>query len=171
MKKALLIRGINVGGGNRLPMADLKAMLSELGASDVQTYIASGNAVFTGDIAASDISDAVFAAKGFRPRVMVLDETDFRMIARANPYPEATEVGKSLHVFYLTGPAHFDDAAAMALKADSERYHVTERAIYLHAPDGIGRSKLVEKIDKLAGVPTTARNWNTVAKLLEMLEA
>ena len=152
-------------------MADLTEMLTGLGASDVRTYIASGNAVFSGDVAADAISDAINAAKGFRPRVMVMEEPDFRLIARANPYPEATEVGKSLHVFYLTGPAHFDDAAAMALKADSERYHVTERAIYLHAPDGIGRSKLAEKLDKLAGVPTTARNWNTVAKLLEMLEA
>lgn len=170
MKNVLLIRGINVGGGNRLPMAELLAMLEGLGATDVRTYIASGNAVFSGDVSADDISEAIFDAKSFRPRVMVLDGSDFRTIARANPYPEATAVGKSLHVWYLTGPAHFDDAGAQKLKVDSERYHVTDRAIYLHAPDGIGRSRLVEKFEKLAGVPMTARNWNTVSKLLDMLE-
>lgn len=168
MKKVLLIRGINVGGGNRLPMAELKKILVGLGASDIQTYIASGNAVFAGDVGEDAISDAIKAEKGFRPRVMVLDVGTFRLIAKANPFdvPE----GKMLHVWYLTGPAHFDDALAQELMVETEKYHVTDRAIYLFAPDGIGRSKLAEKLEKIAGVPLTSRNWNTVSKLLNMLE-
>ncbi len=169
MKKVLLLRGINVGGGNKLPMAELRGILEGLGASEVQTYIASGNVVFTGDLGEEEISDAIEAAKGFRIRVMVLEADSFRLIATACPF-DAPE-GKMLHVWYLTGPARFDEALAAELKADSERYHVTDRAIYLLAPEGIGRSKLAEKMDKVAGVQTTARNWNTVTKLLEMLDA
>ncbi len=167
MKKVLLLRGINVGGGNKLPMVDLRAILESLGARDVQTYIASGNVVFSGDVSENAISGAIEAAKGFRVRVMVLNADSFRLIAKACPF-DAPE-GKMLHVWYLTGPARFDDDLAAELKAQSEQYHVTDRAIYLLAPDGIGRSKLAEKMDKVAGVQTTARNWNTVTKLLEML--
>lgn len=171
MKQVLLLRGINVGGHRKLPMKELSAILEGLGAVDVQTYIQSGNVVLTGDLSNDAISDAIEVAKGFRPLVMLLNAADFQRIAKVNPYPEATSEGKSLHIWFLTAPAHFDDVTAQALAKDNERFHVTERAVYLHAPDGIGRSKLAEKLERLAGVPTTARNWNTIAKLLEMLDA
>lgn len=170
-RQILLLRGINVGGNKKLPMKDLTAILEALGAANVQTYIQSGNAILSGDLTDTQISDAIELTRGFRPRTMLLNADTFRLIAQANPYPEATSEGKVLHVWFLTAPAHFDDKTARRLATETERFHVTERAIYLHAPDGIGRSKLAAKLEKIAGVPTTARNWNTIAKLSEMLDA
>lgn len=170
MKQVLLLRGINVGGHRKLPMKELVAILEGLGASDVRTYIQSGNAVLSGGLSGAQISDAIEAAKGFRPLVLLLDGDKFRLIAKANPYPEAVIDGKSLHIWFLTAPSAFDDNKAGELAKNNERFHVSERAVYLHAPDGIGRSKLADKLEKIAGVPTTARNWNTIAKLLGMLD-
>lgn len=73
-----------------------------------------------------------------------------------------------LHIWFLSSAPKFDTARADALAIASESYHVTDQAIYLHAPDGIGRSKLAAAMEKIAGVPATARNWNTVAKLLAL---
>ncbi len=165
----VLLRGINVGGHNKLPMVELKDTLTELGATDVQTYIQSGNAVIQGDIAAVAISDAIEKAKGFRPQVMVLPLQAFVHIVNACPFP--TDNGKALHVWFLSETPDFDTVKADALAIPSESYLVTDRAVYLHAPDGIGRSKLAAKIENLAGVPATARNWNTVCKLLALANA
>ena len=170
-RQVLLLRGINVGGRNTLPMKDLTGLLTKLGATDIQTYIQSGNAVFTGALEPATLSDAIEASKGFRPLVHILSAEDFRTIAAANPYPESEPEGKTLHIWFLTTPAEFDTDKAQKLAIASERFHVSTQAIYLHAPDGIGRSKLAGKLEKLAGVPITARNWNTIAKLLEMVEA
>ena len=162
----LLLRGINVGGHNKLPMAELKDVLTGLGARDVQTYIQSGNAVFTGDITADDIAVAIDEAKGFRPKVMILGLEVFIQIAGACDFP--TDDGKLVHLWFLCGKPEFDDAKAAVLAIPSEKYLVTDQAIYLHAPDGIGRSKLAAAMEKLAGVPATARNWNTVSKMLAL---
>lgn len=170
-KQVLLLRGINVGGHNKLPMKDLALILEGLGASNVQTYIQSGNVVLSGTLRETAISDAIEAAKGFRPQVLLIDADKFQRIAKVNPYPAATAEGKTLHIWFLSAPANFNDAKARELATETERFHITERAIYLHAPDGIGRSKLATKLETLAGVPATARNWNTIAKLLEMLDS
>jgi len=162
----VLLRGINVGGYNKLPMAEFKDVLTGLGARDVQTYIQSGNAVMQGDIAAGAIADAIEAAKGFRPAVMTVSLEAFIEIANANNFP--TEDGKLLHVWFVAEKPKFDFTKADALAIPSEQYLVTDQAVYLHAADGIGRSKLAAAMEKLAGVPATARNWNTVAKLLAL---
>jgi len=162
----VLLRGINVGGHNKLPMTELTGILNALGAQDVKTYIQSGNAVFRGDINADAISTSIEAAKGFRPSVIVIPRATFVAIADANPFPDVE--GKTLHIWFLTKPPNFDIDRAAKLATSTERYHVTNGAIYLHAPDGIGRSKLAAKIEALAHVPATARNWNTVTKLLTL---
>ncbi len=166
-KNVLLLRGINVGGHGKLPMADLKDILASLGASDIQTYIQSGNAVFDGDLNADDISNAINASKGFQPRVLLLTADNFKAIAAANPVPNA--VGNQHHVWFAAAPFEFDNTTAETLRKPSERIEISNKAIYLHAPDGVGRSKLAEKIEKLAGVDCTARNLNTVNKLLGMI--
>ncbi|MEE9453403.1 MAG: DUF1697 domain-containing protein [Paracoccaceae bacterium] len=167
----VLLRGINVGGHNKLPMAEFVGILTGLGASGVKTYIQSGNAVMRGDVSAEAIAGAIEKAKGFRPKVMVLPLADFKAIAAGNPFHVARSEGKTLHIWFLAKPAEFDDSHAARLMIASEQYHVTNHAIYLHAPDGIGRSKLAAAMEKLANVPATARNWNTVAKLLDLAEA
>lgn len=162
----ILLRGINVGGHNKLPMAEFKTVLEGLGARDVKTYIQSGNAVLRGNIDGQAIGAAIEDAKGFRPSVMVLSRARFVAIADANPFPNAE--GKTVHIWFLAEPPHFDTKRADELATSTERYRVTDTAIYLHAPDGIGRSKLAAKIEALAQVPATARNWNTMIKLLTL---
>lgn len=162
----VLLRGINVGGHNKLPMAELTDILVGLGARNVKTYIQSGNAVMQGEIGSESIAQAIEASKGFKPEVSVIPLAVFADIANANPFSEAE--GKTLHVWFLSGAPTFDTQRADTLAIDSEHYQVTDKAIYLHAPDGIGRSKLAASMEKIAGVPATARNWNTVNKLLAL---
>lgn len=171
----MLLRGINVGGTGTLRMADLRALLEKLGGQHVDTYIQSGNVVFSGLVDADAFGEIVAAeielAHGFRPRVLVVAEEDFREICRNYPFRDAFEAPKTGHVWFLSGPATPDAAALSALAADSERFEIAERAFYLHAPDGIGRSKLAERAERLLGVPATARNLNTCQKLVAMLDA
>ena len=169
-----LLRGINVGGKHVVPMQELRDMLAALGCESVQTYIQSGNAVFVSDDTASDISGSLQAAIlqrfGFEPQVLVLTAARFREIAQANPYADKDADPRSLHVWFLTdapGTPQLD--ALEAVKASNEQFELREDAFYLYAPDGIGRSRLASKTDRCLGVATTARNWRTVTKLLQLL--
>lgn len=170
-----LFRGINVGGHNVLPMQDLVSILQGLGLRDVRTYIQSGNAVFRSpgsDAAAlSDrIGAAVEASHGFRPEVMVLSLEELRAAEEACPYPVDPD-SKLVHLCFLAGPALDPDLEKMdAMKTATEEYVLADRVLYLHAPDGIGRSKLAAKVERLLGVSTTGRNWRSVTKILEMAE-
>lgn len=112
----VLLRGINVGGHNKLSMKDLREILEALGYESVKTYIQSGNVV-------------------------------------------------------LSGPATADVDAMQACKGPTEKFTLTDDALYLHAPDGIGRSKFAAAAERLLGVEATGRNLNTVRKLLEMLSS
>ncbi len=171
----MLLRGINVGGANALRMDALKALLATLGCREVQTYIQSGNVIFSGlvDAAAFEeiVADEIALSHGFRPQVLVIAEEDFREIVAGYPYPEAFEAPKTGHVWFLAGAADPDRSALAGLAAASERFELTERAFYLHAPDGIGRSKLAERAERLLRVPATARNLGTCRRLLAMLDA
>jgi len=169
MKSVILLRGINVGGHGKLPMKELCRMLEGLGASRPRSYIQSGNVVVEGEIDARAVEAAIEAAKGFRPQVMVISAEAFKGIAAQTPFVEPE--GKLVHIWFATSAFTFDQGTADNLRAESEALYIGDRAIYLHAPNGIGRSKLAEKIERLAGVPCTARNMNTVRKLLEMLDA
>jgi uncharacterized protein (DUF1697 family) len=171
-----LFRGINVGGKHILPMQDLRDLLAELGCENVRTYIQSGNAVFS----ASDdrislsarITSTIEDRFGFAPQVLLLTVERFVAIASANPYPEAEVTPKFLHVWFLTEKAGNPDIDEMnSIKAENERFTLTDDALYLHAPDGVGRSRLAAKIDRHLGVSTTARNWRTVGKLIDLTES
>ncbi|MGD9634932.1 MAG: DUF1697 domain-containing protein [Pirellulales bacterium] len=169
-----LLRGINVGGKGTLPMKELTAILESLGCSNVRTYIQSGNAVFQhkpADAAklASKLSAAIDKARGFAPQVVVLEAKQLDKIAKANPFPEAEAEPKSLHVWFPSAKAaEADTKAIAALQSKSERFKITANAFYLHAPDGIGRSKLAASVERHLGVAATARNWRTVCALLEI---
>tara|TARA_R110002124_G_scaffold9495_2_gene48675 strand:- start:577 stop:1110 length:534 start_codon:yes stop_codon:yes gene_type:complete len=164
----ILLRGINVGGHGKLPMADLRYIVTAKGAQNVQTYIQSGNVTLQGprpDTAA--LADEIEARHGFRRPIMVLSADEFGAIMRACPFEPAE--GKHLHVFF-TGPLDAPDLSApLALAADDEQLFAGPNAVYLHAPGGIGRSKLAETLPNHLPPETTARNWNTVLKLAEML--
>lgn len=168
-----LLRGINVGGKNLLPMKDLVALLEALGAQGVRTYIQSGNAVFRHRDPSTKLVKRVRAAihksHGFDPHVLLTDLSSLERAAAANPFPEGESDPKSLHLFFLSGkPKKPNMDALEELRAPRERFHLGALAFYLHAPDGIARSKLAARAEKALGVPVTARNWRTVGKVIEL---
>ncbi len=169
-----LFRGINVGGRNVLPMTELLRELQSLNLENVRTYIQSGNVVFRAQRRVSKTLGTKIATKiekrhGFRPHVLILSADELANAIESNPFPEAEAEPKSLHLFFLSSVATAADSVSISeRKSPSERYHLTDRVFYLHAPDGIGRSKLAASVEKLLGVTVTARNWRTVQKLWEM---
>ncbi|MAS41166.1 MAG: hypothetical protein CMK33_05555 [Porticoccaceae bacterium] len=170
-----LLRGINVGGRHRLPMAQLRALLEGLGLRQVRTYIQSGNLVFVTpaapDAALADaISRAIESAHGFAPHVLLVDEARWRTMVATHPAPDAD--GKTVHAFFLDAvPSAPDHARLEALRADSETLTLGESVVWLHAPEGIGRSKLAAGLEQALGVTTTARNAHTVQALTALIDA
>jgi uncharacterized protein (DUF1697 family) len=169
-----LFRGINVLGSHMLPMRELKLLLEKNGCVDVRTYIQSGNAIFRSATAdttrlARQLTIAVSRRHGFEPRVLVLTQGEFGRAVAGNPFPEAAEHPRSLHLFFLAEPPRKWDLKSLeALKAKSERFVLKDKVLYLHTPDGFGTSKLAARVERLMGVEATARNWRTVTTLFEM---
>jgi len=168
-------RGINVGGNNLLPMKGLVALLQKLGFADVQTYIQSGNAVFRSNRkSAAAIEKQIVAAVsktfGFESRVLLLSAKDLGKAIAANPFPHGASDHKSLHLYFLATPPKTPSLDALnALKASTESFLLSNKVFYLHAPDGIGKSKLAVSAEKLLGVAATARNWRTVLSVQAMV--
>ncbi|WP_055494659.1 DUF1697 domain-containing protein [Streptomyces sp. TP-A0356] len=177
---AALLRGINVGGSRKLPMADLRTLLTGLGHTGAATYLQSGNAVFTADHGdeeslAAELSEAIEKHVGFPVDVLVRDHAYLRAVREACPFPAGELEGRQLHVTYFSKPvdaerfAEIDPAAYLP-----EEFRLGDRALYLYAPDGLGRSKLAEHLSRprlSGGVIATTRNWNTVVKLEELTGA
>ncbi|MFF7378076.1 DUF1697 domain-containing protein [Streptomyces massasporeus] len=177
---AALLRGINVGGSRKVPMADLRTLLADLGLGDVRTYLQSGQAVFSSghgdeESLAGEIARAIEKRFGFGVDVIVRDHAYLRAIADACPFPAADLEPKQLHVTYFSAPVTPDRFAEIDQEAYlPEEFRLGDRALYLYAPDGLGRSKLAEHLSKpriTKGVIATSRNWNTVVKLVEMTGA
>jgi uncharacterized protein (DUF1697 family) len=170
---AAFLRGINVGGHNILPMQELRNILALLGCNNVATYIQSGNAVFhSGDgpkALQAKITAAIKQVFGFAPRVLLLTNLELQSVLAANPFPAAAETPNLLHVWFFAARARKPDRAALdALRSETERYELAANALYLHAPDGIGRSRLAARVEHCVGVETTDRNWRTVSKVADM---
>ena len=168
---AAFLRGINVGGRNRLPMRDLVSAIESVGGTHVRTYLQSGNAVFDapGEDTAERLEAAIEEAHGCRPRVLILGGARLRRAVEQNPFPEAEATPTSLHLFFLfSEPSPTAIEALDEVRAPSERVEARDGVVYLHAPDGIGRSKLAERIGRSLGVEATARNWRTVTRVAEM---
>lgn len=169
-----LLRGINVVGRNRLTMGELVSIFESLGLEDVETYIQSGNVVFrsSGEVSPAldeEIAGAIEDRHGFRPRVLILGPDRLREAIESNPFPEAEVSPKAVHLYFLMSEPDTPDPGSLArLAAPTERFHVAGDILYLHAPDGIGRSKLAAAVEKRLGVAATARNWRTVRKLWAM---
>ena len=170
-----LFRGINVGGNNILPMAKLKSDLESLKIKNVRTYIQSGNAVFdsspkTASSLTKNIGRRIEQQHGFRPHLLIFNRNDLLTAIESNPFPKAVSDPRTLHFFFLAEPASDPDMEALEnAKASTEKYKLTDRVFYLHAPDGIARSKLAANAEKHLGVVTTARNYRTVDRVLSMV--
>lgn len=178
-KYAALLRGINVGGAKKVPMAELREVLTELGLTGVQTYLQSGNAVFTSPekdpaALARELERAIEARFGFRVACLVVDGQYLRAVAEACPFPAAELEGKQLHATFLSaqpGEERFTSIDGPSFLP--EEYRIGDRVVYLYAPDGLGRSKLGEALHKpsvFKGIDATSRNWNTVVKLVELTQ-
>lgn len=174
---AALLRGVNVSGRRKVPMAELRALLTELGHRDVQTYLQSGNAVFTSgsgdeDALARALERAIENRFGFTVGCVVRGGAYLSAVAEACPFPAASLEGKQLHVTYFSEPVGSERLASLDQAAYlPEELRLGDRALYLYAPDGLGRSRLAVALSRpslFEGITATTRNWNTVARLAEL---
>jgi uncharacterized protein (DUF1697 family) len=180
-----LLRGINLGRRNKVAMADLRRVVSSLGHTDVATYIQSGNVAFTPasadgpDALAAALERAISAELGVSPRVVVLTREQLARVVRDNPYPDEDNP-KAVHAVFLTadpGPelagVVADAQRKAAAKGSRDTATLVGRTLFLHTPDGFGRSELAAALVARAGRSEpagTARNWSTVGKLLAMCQ-
>ena len=177
-----LLRGINLGPHKRVAMPALRTLVESLGHTEVATYIASGNVVFTATGATTTLADelekAIADELGVTCRVVVLTTDELVKAAAGNPYPDEPDP-KRVHAIFLTGPAgaaarkRLDQAREkLGEKVGRDEAEIVGRVLYLHTPDGFGRSELAKVLSRPGGAAEgTARNWATVTKLLTMCEA
>lgn len=179
MKYVALLRGINVAGQKRVPMADLKKVFEGLKFKNIETYIQSGNVVFeyhewkTGPMVMA-IEKAIEKKFGFEVDVVVRTEKDWPKILKSNPYTaEAKKDPKFLHVFMLEGKPRDPKLDELATYCQNgEKFTLRSSELYVYYGAGAGKSKLVlSVIEKKLGTSGTARNWLTMQTLAEMLEA
>jgi uncharacterized protein (DUF1697 family) len=172
----LLLRGVNVGGHNRVPMADLRALLAALGCEDVTTYLQSGNAVCRSTAVpgrlASDLEAALAAELGVTVRVLVRTAAEVAAAVAANPLEASTDDPKRLHVLFLeTAPdgGRVDALVAEAADLAPERLGVSGAEAYLFTPAGYHDARLTGAfVERRLGRVGTARNWRTVLALADL---
>lgn len=173
-----LLRGVNVGGNNKLPMTHLSAMFSAAGCESVRTYIQSGNAVFqatpavAGKIAAR-IADRIEKDFGYRTPVILRTAPELAAVIANNPFLAAGASEESLHVMFLAdAPGTGAVQSLDPLRSPPDEFRVRGRDVYMHLPNGAARSKLTNQyFDSKLKTVGTARNWRTVNKLFELMEA
>lgn len=168
-----LIRGINVGGKNMVPMKTLVPDLEEAGCTKVKTYLQSGNVVLThksknAAVVEALVAQTIVARHGFRPAVMALTAAELSETIAANPFKAAEANHKTMHVAFLADEPSAIAVAGLAKYKTTDDYAVIGRRLYLHTPEGLLSSKIAERPDKLLGVAATARNWRTVTALAAM---
>ena len=171
-----LLRGINVGGHNSLPMAGLRDLCAGLGWQDVRTYIQSGNIVFNAkgkqpDLE-SELEKAINQEFGLRIPVIVRSAKQWAGYVDQNPLPDDSDKEPNMvHLALAKSRPAAGAADRLQERAkDGERVLQAGDALWIHYPKGAGRSKLTPVLfDKLAGSPVTSRNWRTVLKLQEMV--
>ncbi len=155
-------------------MKDLVGILEGIGCEKIKTYIQSGNAVFQfkgnkTDTIAEEISSKILESHGFKPKVLLVKDKELEDALNNNPFK--TMEGKSLHFFFLASPPAKPNLDELAnVKSISEEFLLDNNIFYLYAPDGIGRSKVAARVEHALRVPVTARNWNTVSKLIAMFK-
>jgi uncharacterized protein (DUF1697 family) len=177
-----LLRGINVGGRNKVAMSALRQVVASLGHSEVATYIQSGNVVFSSPLTdtgrlAADIEKAIAERMKVRPRVIVLSRDELAAVVADNPYPDEPHARRLHAVFRDAEPGPEALAALAAAQASAaargggDEARFVGRTLYLHTPDGYGRSELAAQLARRPATSAgTARNWATVTRLLGLLD-
>ncbi len=173
-----LLRGINVGGKNPVPMAVLRTMFTELGHAEARTYIQSGNVVFRTTKPAKEpalvrsIEDAIASTFTLQVPVVVRTGAQLATVLTGNPFLVTGTDHRTLHVAFL---AARPSAKAVAVldpdRSAPDAFEVRGREIYLHYPNGSGRSTLtLDYFERTLGIRATVRNWKTVTTLLDLMQ-
>jgi len=176
-----LLRGINVGGHNKVAMADLRQIATDLGYTDVSTYIQSGNLLFASDegdtaVLAAALGRRIAERLNVRPAVVVISAAELAQVIADNPFPHAADP-RLVHAVFRNDEHSESGLAAIAAAAAAARASgsgdeavVVGRTLFLHTPDGFGRSQLAgQLVASSAQASGTARNWATVTKLMTLL--
>lgn len=173
----VLLRGINVGGHKKVPMAELRALAGELGFGDVRTYIQSGNLLFSSDFSSevveADLEAALQRRFGFPVDAVVRTVEQWRVYAAGSAFPEAAAERPHLVMLGLSRrPPHPDaEGRLQAAAAAGERVVCRGDAVWFDFAGGSARSKLTPALlERAAGSPVTTRNWRTVLKLAELAQ-
>jgi len=173
-----LLRGVNVGGHHKLKMDNLRALCEGIKLGGVKTYLQSGNVVFrTSERNLPALSDKIESCVerelGFRPEVLLRTVPEMREVIERNPFAErkGIEPGKLAVVFLEDEPTAVMRKALLEMDIAPEELHVIGRQLYIYFPNGQARPKLSwPQVAKILKTSSTARNWNTVTKLLELAE-
>lgn len=174
-----LLRGVNVGGKNKLSMKELIVELQKIGFTQIKSYIQSGNIIFysprkESSELATDIKKVIKTKFGFEPQVIVFEKTEFIKAVTSNPFQKAQNEmeGRTLHLLFLSKiPEEIDQSKFDVVKRSSEHWQVIGMVFYLYAPEGFHQSKIAAKLEKILNVSATARNWRTVSQILEIINA
>lgn len=171
--KVALLRGVNVSGAGKLPMAGFRVLLAGLGCGRVETFIQSGNAVFDSDLPRDGlerlIREGVANRFGFAPDTFVLEAGEIGAALTDHPFADADPA--RVHVFFLRKTPEPDEAALRALALPGDAWHIGPGRFTLNTPAGVGTSKLAARLPKLLEESTTARNLRTVGALHAMAAA
>jgi uncharacterized protein (DUF1697 family) len=173
-----LLRAVNVGGNNRIAMADLRELLEGLGYGGVRTHLQSGNAVFTApgtpspEHLAGEIEEALAEEVGLKVKVLVRTRSELERAIAANPLLDVAEDHARLLVTFLS---HAPDpevlAALVPAEFEPDVFAVGERELYVWYPEGVRATKLSNAFwERRLGVVASARNWKTVTRLLELMD-
>lgn len=173
-----MLRAVNVGGHNKIKMDALRALYEAIGLRNPQTYVQSGNVVFSTedtDLAqlATLIENAIERSFGFRPAVIVRTLSELRDVVARNPFAtrDGIDPRKLLITFLPINPGPEARDKVLRINTDPEELRINGRELYIYLPNGMGRSKLsFAVIDKALKTSGTGRNWNSVTKLLEIAE-
>jgi uncharacterized protein (DUF1697 family) len=173
-----MLRGVNVGGHNKIKMEALRALYESMKLREAQTYVQSGNVIFRTDerdiaLLTKRIEDGIERKFGFRPNVILRTAAEMREVIARNPFAKrrGIEPSKLLVTFLGSDPGAEAREKILQIKCDPEELRIEGRELYIYFPNGIGRSKLSwAGLEKTLKTPGTARNWNSVTKMLEMAE-
>jgi len=172
-----MLRGVNVGGHNTIKMDSLRALCESLKLEKPQTYVQSGNVVFATKeknlkMLGTKIEDAIEKSHGFRPAVMLRTAAEMREVIARNPFAKrkGLEPAKLAVIFFGDELTADQRKQLEAIKVGPEELKAHSRELYIYFPDGMGRSKLPAAMERVMKKTGTARNWNTVTKMLEIAE-
>ena len=169
-----MLRGVNVGGNHKMPMAQLVSLCESLGFGQARTFIQSGNVVFEAadaEKAARCLEAGIEREFGFRSPVIVRTAAELKKLVKRHPFPG--QDGAKVQVTFLeSDPGEAVRESVRAIDTGPEQITIEGREMVCHFPDGMGKTKLpFAKIERMLGCPVTTRNWNSVEKLLAMAEA